>query len=458
MRARKEDRNVPAAVERELGRLIPAWPDAARLCVALSGGVDSVALLAACARLRMRHPAVRLRAIHVHHGLQPEADDWQRRCEDLCLRLDVSLEIVRLDLAPRRGESVEAAARDARYAALAARLAPGEALLTAHHEDDQLETVLLQLCRGAGVAGLAAMPARAALGPGLHLRPMLGLGRDSIHGFARAIGLAWVDDPMNDAPRFDRGYLRRQVTPALRARWPAVARSVGRAAGHLAEAQCLLDDLAELDSREALDGDRLRVDRLRALARPRQANLLRWWLRQRGLGLPSTARLGTILDGVLRARPDRLPVVSWPTGEVRRYRGLLYAMWPLGSPPEGWEHSIRPGGTVRLPGGFGRVSLPRCGEDRLGVDPATTPLVIRLGAGCDTGPGIAAMLRASAIEPWWRSRTPLLFAGGQLLAAADARLDCRIRGAAAPLLRWVRDRPPPAHAGARPARRSARRH
>jgi tRNA(Ile)-lysidine synthase len=209
---------IPERVERQLSRLIPGWPDA-RLCVALSGGVDSAALLQACHGIRARQPAVTLRAIHVSHGLQPTAADWPAICAALCTRLDVPFETIDLQLVPPPGASVEAAARDARYAALQSRLAPGEALLTAHHQDDQLETVLLQLFRGAGLAGIAAMPASAPLGHGLLLRPLLGVTRAEIDAYARAAGIGRIEDPMNLSPRFDRGLLRRDVIPVVRARW-----------------------------------------------------------------------------------------------------------------------------------------------------------------------------------------------------------------------------------------------
>ncbi|MGB5131705.1 MAG: tRNA lysidine(34) synthetase TilS, partial [Steroidobacteraceae bacterium] len=218
---------VELAVERELARLIPGWPRA-RLCIALSGGVDSVALLHACRRVSGTQPAVQLRAIHVHHGLQPASGEWSTQCAALCARLDVPFETVELQLAPAPGASIEAAARDARYQALRSRLSPGEALLTAHHEDDQLETVLLQLFRGAGVAGLSAMPASAPFGDGMLLRPLLGVTRAAIDGYAQAAGLERINDPSNLSQRFDRGFLRRDIAPLLRARWPSVARSVSR--------------------------------------------------------------------------------------------------------------------------------------------------------------------------------------------------------------------------------------
>lgn len=296
------------------------------LCVAFSGGVDSVALLHAARDLAAHQPGLTLRAVHVDHGLQPAAPSWAAHCEEHCRRLAVPLEVVELRLEVGKGESVEAEARAERYAALAARLAPGECLLTAHHADDQLETVLLQLFRGAGVAGLAAMPESAPLGPGLHLRPWLDVARDELVAWATAAGLSWIEDPMNAESRYDRAFLRQSVLPAIRSRWPSVARTVGRSARHLGEAKRLLEALAEADGVALVDETgRLEIAGLIRLPRERQVNVLRWWITGQGLGTPSTARLESILRDVVPARPDAHPVVTWSTGEVRRWRGKLQA-------------------------------------------------------------------------------------------------------------------------------------
>lgn len=423
----QERGSVPFSVEQTLAQLIPGWPDA-RLCVALSGGVDSVALLRICHEFRETWPILRLRAVHVHHGLQQGADEWQARCQALCARLDVPFEAVTLNLVPGPGESLEAQAREARYRKLAALLEPGEALLTAHHQDDQFETVLLQLFRGAGVSGLAAMPPLAPLGRGLHLRPMLQVARSAIEAYAREMGLDWVEDPMNAAARYSRGYLRREVTPVLRARWPAVARCVGRSASHLADARSLLDELAGIDAAVALDGKCLRVEALVALPRPRQTNLLRWWLRQRGLGLPSTARLAAILDDLLPARADAQPVVSWASGEVRRHRGRLYAMLPLGSVPEGpWM--LAPGQGISIEG-IGTVTLvPGTGRG-LRAGHGAQPFEMRLWRGGERlrpaghafKKSVNRLFQESGTEPWLRNRIPLIYSGEQLLAIGDTWL------------------------------------
>ncbi len=435
---------LPDEVEQVLARLAPGWP-AARLCVALSGGVDSVALLAACAVLRPRHPDLVLRALHVNHGLQAGAPAWEAHCRRLCDGLAVPLGVLGLALRPARGASVEAAARDARYAALAASLGPGEALLTAHHQDDQLETVLLQLLRGAGLRGLSAMPARAVLGPGLHLRPMLGLPRRALEAYCREAGLGWVEDPMNGPDGSDRGYLRARVTPALADRWPAAARSASRTARHLAEAQGLLDDLAAADAATVADGACLRVAPLAGLSRPRQANLLRWWLRGQGLGAPSTARLEACLRQMLDAREHALPVVRWPRGEIRRWRGRLYAMRPMpATAPGPW--AFGPEAECSVPG-VGRVVLaPVRGE---GLDPgrldASLRLQLRHGgeriqlAGLARPAPLDELFRKSGVPPWIRDRTPLLYAGPRLLAVGSRWIDAKAAarpGEPGVVLRW----------------------
>ena len=316
---------VPAAVEECLAAWVPTWP-VASVCIALSGGVDSVALLQAMREVAARHPGLRLRVLHVDHGLQPASGEWAAFCRATCGRLSIPLDVLALRLAPRKGESVEAEARTARYAALAAALEPDECLLTAHHADDQLETVLLQLFRGAGVAGLAAMPSSAPLGPGRHLRPLLQVSREDLVEYAELHGLRWIDDPMNAEARFDRSYLRQAVLPAILARWPSAARTVGRSARHLATAQGLLESLAEIDASRYLDdAGTLAVAGLLQLPHDRRVNVLRWWIARQGLGLPSTARLESIVRDVLPARPDARPVVEWPTGAVRRARGRLVA-------------------------------------------------------------------------------------------------------------------------------------
>ncbi|HEV2287260.1 MAG TPA: tRNA lysidine(34) synthetase TilS, partial [Steroidobacteraceae bacterium] len=217
-------------------RLAALLPDLAEreLCVAFSGGADSTALLAALAGQSGKLGA--LRALHVDHGLHPDSAAWAARAVAAARGLGVPCGVLDAKVARGRGDSLEARAREARYRLFEAALRPGEVLLSAHHEDDQLETVLLMLLRGAGVAGLAAMPELVRFGPGLLVRPLLSRSRAALAAFVRAAGLPHLEDPSNLDERLDRNYLRRRVLPALRERWPAAAATVSRSARHAAEA------------------------------------------------------------------------------------------------------------------------------------------------------------------------------------------------------------------------------
>ncbi len=310
----------PQWLDARLASLLPGYPDVP-LCVALSGGVDSVTLLVALAEFAHRKS---LRAIHVHHGLHANADRWTDHCVSLARRLRVPLDVVRLKLTPGRGESVEATARDARYAALMQALHPGEVLLTAHHQDDQLETVLLQLLRGAGVAGLAAMPEVTPFAAGRLARPLLSRSRAELESWARARKLAWVEDDSNLNERFDRNYLRGTVLPLIRTRWPGAATAVSRTARHAGEAQRLLDTLARADVESAAIGNQLSVQRLRALDIERRRNALRYWISAQGHRVPDSSRLDEIAGPLLSARADARPAVCWGDSVVKREADALW--------------------------------------------------------------------------------------------------------------------------------------
>ncbi|HEY8508783.1 MAG TPA: tRNA lysidine(34) synthetase TilS, partial [Steroidobacteraceae bacterium] len=252
-------RHAPFGPEWLQGKLATLLPDLPRahLCVALSGGVDSSVLLAALAEGKQTRR--NLRAIHIEHGLHPDAPRWSAHCSALAKKLGVPLEVHRIRVTHTRGTSLEESARRARYALLESLLRRDEVLLTAHHADDQLETVLLQLLRGAGLPGLAAMADIAPFGPGWLARPLLSRTRAEIETWARAHDLEWVEDETNADERFDRNYLRRRVLPLLRERWPGAAAAVSRSARHAAEAQRLLEALARADVEAASDGPALSV-------------------------------------------------------------------------------------------------------------------------------------------------------------------------------------------------------
>jgi len=366
--------------------------------------------------------------------LQQQSAAWADACRATCRAAGVPLEVLRLRLAPAPGESLEAAARDARYAALAACLDGGEWLLTAQHRDDQLETVLIQLLRGAGVAGLAAMPARAPLGRGWLARPLLGIGRAELGAYASRHALVWHEDPMNEALRFDRGWLRARVLPAIRERWPAASATVARSAAHCAEAARLISEVAATDSESVLDEGCLSLVVLGRLTRERQVNLVRWWLRGQGLRAPPAARLAAAMPAFLCARPDAAPIMRWDGGEIRRYRGKLYAM-PATRPGPASAVST---GQARwaLEPGLGCLELLPSGEGGLRMQTGAE-VALRFRAGGESlrphsdrpRKRLKDLCQESAIVPWMRDRLPLLYVDGRLAAVGDLWIDA---GFAAP--------------------------
>lgn len=418
----------PAAAA--VAALLANHPQTRHLIVGYSGGLDSHVLLHLLATDRALRSERTLAAIHVDHNLQAASASWGEHCARVCDKLAVPFRVVKIDARPAPGESPEAAARDARYAALAAELGIEAALLTAHHRDDQAETLLLQLLRGAGPHGLAAMPSAVRFGRGWLWRPFLDVDRADLLAYAWTHHLHWIEDTSNDDTRFDRNYLRHRVLPLLRGRWPAVGRNLARSAQLCAEAASWLDAEADADLARAAPRhpDTLSLSVLCELGELRQRNTLRWWLRQLGLPLPDSRQLRHILRDTLTAGRDRQPCVRWPGGEVRRYRDTLYAMSPLPlhdarrtyswySTTDGWQPLDLPNvGRLRLQTVMG--SGLRAGALAGGL----LKIGFRQGgerfqpSGRSHGQELKKLLQEASIPPWKRDRLPLLHADGKLLA------------------------------------------
>jgi tRNA(Ile)-lysidine synthase len=363
--------------------------------------------------------------------------------------------IVRIRVARRRGESLEAVARRERYRALAEQLEPGEMLLTAHTQDDQLETLLLALMRGSGVRGLAAMAARRALGGNTLLRPLLPVPRSQLERYARARALGWSEDPSNCDERFDRNYLRRQVLPRLRARWPAAAALASRSAVHLAGAQALLEALARRGAALAADGAALRVSVLRGMPLSERRNVLRHWIGAQGLPMPEQRRLREIAGPMLEARADACPCVRWQGGELRRHDDRLMALTPAMAErveygaATGSDWNWRACAWLPLAGG---AALGLIADRHGDVDLGSLPCPLRVdfrhgGERLREAQGrlpLKDLLQSRGIAPWERVTVPLLRDRGRIIAVADLWLDAAYRadgrsGARRGRLRW---RPP----------------
>lgn len=402
---------LPAKLTQNLApwRNAPAWH------IAFSGGLDSTVLLHLLANTE-HLPS--LSAIHVHHGLQAAADAWPAHCQSVCDSLGVPLRVMRVQVQP--GASLERAAREARYQAFAEAAGAGEVVLTGQHRDDQAETLLFRLLRGAGVRGLAAMPVHRPLAGGHLVRPLLDVSRAELEAYARAHQLKWIEDPSNADPRFSRNYLRHRVLPVLTERWPQAVSSLVRTADHLSEAQELLDELARMDLLAAdqpspfpwLPLPSLALSPLRKLSDARQRNALRHWLTLL-TRLPDSdhwAGWHSLRD----AKGDAQPLWRLTDGQLHRSGERI---WWL---PTAWsEFSDAP---LSWPDPQNPLALPGNGQLTLTGNAPEGPLEVRYRQGGEIlevpGRGrrdLKRLLNESGLPGFVRGRLPLLYRGEQLL-------------------------------------------
>lgn len=407
-----------ARVRAELDRHVPRG---ARLTLALSGGVDSIALLDLLAALAPRHALV-LDCVHVDHGLSPNAPAWARFARAAARGYRLRCTVRKVDLAPYRALGLEGAARAARYAALAALRSDFVAL--AQHQDDQAETVLLQLVRGAGLAGLAGMPALRApargarAGPAL-FRPLLGATRTEIETYARARGLDWVEDESNSDTRRARNLVRHRVLPLLREVNPGAVANLARSAALIAEANDLLGTLAAADAGHGV----LEVAALAALPAPRARNALRWLLAQAGAAAPERARLDEARRQLIGARADAAVRVPVGNAEFRRYQGRVRVVRQRPPVPRAFA-APWPGGAVwRIPELDGVLRFRRVrGRGLSAARVAAGTIEVRARRGGERlridehrpRRTLKALLRESETAPWERERLPLLHCDGVL--------------------------------------------
>ena len=400
---------------------------AQRYWVAYSGGLDSSVLLHALAQCRTALGG-ELRAVHVNHHIHPQSDDWQSHCRQTCAALNIPLECRDIRVTPAKGESLEAAARARRYAVYRELLQKGDLLLLAQHQDDQLETFLLQALRGAGLRGLAGMPRMTACGEGRLARPLLAFPRVELLEWARVQKINWIEDPSNLDTHFGRNYLRHEILPRLKARWPAAAETVSRSARHCAEALELLANQAAEDWQQCADaeGRSLALAALEKLGAPRIKNLLRYWLERLQLPPPPSHKLEQIFAEVLAAGADRNPYLAWEGAELRRYRQRLYAMAPLPAVPTS-ELRLRPGMELELGAGLGSLILQTtAGEGLRAAECPADGFVIKFRAGGEicrpAGRAhrrpLKKWLQEFSVLPWMRERLPLIYAGDELAAVA----------------------------------------
>lgn len=419
--------NVESTIERVL---VKAITPGAHVAMGLSGGMDSMVLLHALARVAPRH-GWRCSAIHVNHQISRHADAWARFCRRECRARGVPLKVLKVNVP--QGDSIEAAARDARYAAFqsACRVSGATHIALAHHQDDQAETLLLRLLRGAGARGLAGMPAQRRQGDLTIIRPLLDLPRSDIEAYAGAQQLAWITDDSNADTHYLRNFLRAQILPRIEVRVPAWRSTLARAGMNLAEAAVLQDDLARLDGDGHMHARALAVSALATRSPERQRNLLRYFLSSHALTMPDRKLLDEMLRQILSARADARLRVALDGHALYRYRGCLHVA-PAVDDASGLKLLWRGERVLKAPA-LGASLIMRKSRGA-GIDLERlrqAPVTLRLRAGGEKlAPDakrprrdVKALLREQGVPPWRRERVPFLWSGERLVWVEGLGID-----------------------------------
>ena len=391
-----------------------------------SGGVDSHVLLFLMHQLRSLSPHVKLTAIHINHNLSHNSPAWVVHCQNICSQLEIPLLIFSVFLNLRKGMSLEEAARNERYRVFFDQIQSAETcLLTAHHQNDQAETVLIQLLRGAGPKGLAAMPQIQKFSHGKLIRPLLNVTRKEINHFAEQNKLNWISDESNQDFRFTRNFLRDKITPILEDQWPSFGKSLSRSARHCAETSKLLEDLAEIDLNQLQNqSNSIDAGLFLKLSFPRQSNLLRYWIQKRRVRVPNESKLHAFIKMLQQAGVDKSPKIVWEGVELFKQRNQIYLLSKDYNSDSQKKLIWNLEGPLTLPNQLGILSVR---EHVLGgLDPAIRfkPLEVRFRSQGEKIQPVGSPYRKSLkklfqewnIPAWQRSQIPLLYLDGKLIS------------------------------------------
>lgn len=403
------------------------------LVIAYSGGVDSQVLLHTLAKLSKKklinNP---ISVCHVNHGLSDNAQAWQEFSRQQCQQLNLPLVICSVNVKAQKQQSLEALARDARYQSLQQVNTDQSIIITGHHSDDQSETFLLALKRGAGLKGLSAMSSEAHLGKHFLLRPLLTISRENIESYAKKNQLTWVEDESNNDTRFDRNFIRKQIMPLLRDRWPSINNTINRSAAHCLEGQALLDELAEQDlAKVSLTEKSLQVSLLITLSKARFSNVIRYFLSQHNCLMPSTEQLAQVWQQLL-VNIDKNPEVKVGDHFLRRFKDSLQ-LTTIFLDVSGWQQVIdlsAEATNIVLPDNLGQlfISLSNSKESTSQrVKAAEVGQVVSIRF-CHNNPTclpdyrqhsrpVKKVLQELGIAPWQRKRTAFLYYDDHLVAA-----------------------------------------
>ncbi|MCK5726440.1 MAG: tRNA lysidine(34) synthetase TilS [Thiotrichaceae bacterium] len=395
------------------------------ILIAYSGGLDSHVLLHFFSQLRESYPDLPLRSVYVDHGLQSISSQWGKHCKKVAKSLQISHQTLTLSLDSQSGESLEALARTGRYAALKNHLLANEVLITAHHQEDQAETLLLQLFRGAGVDGLAAMPILGHSMDFTHWRPLLAYSQQSLRNYAEQYQLNFIEDPSNQEQRFDRNYIRHHLIPTLQERWPSIVNTLSRSASIQADASHLISDCMTQQLSLILNNkdNTLSVEKLKKKSIVQQKALLRLWIKQSGFLAPSAKKLQHIISDAVNSRYDSNPSVEWGQGNIRRYRNDLYILIrPIAIPHDYtviWDLSS----DLTLDYGLETLRLKDLGELKSILLNNNITVTVRLRRGGERiqpkghvqSKALKKILHEQSIPPWIRDRILLVYANETLI-------------------------------------------
>lgn len=396
-----------------------------RLTVAFSGGVDSHVLLHQLAQLHQPDDVIVLDAIYINHNLSAYSEDWGVHCETICKSLDIPYKQINVQAKALAGESPEEKARLVRYQAFESEMQINHWLLTAQHQEDQAETLLLQLLRGSGADGLAAMPFKRTLGSGMHYRPLLKISKEQIVTFANENTLQWIDDPSNQDQNIARNYLRHTIMPALKSKWPETTSMLSRSSNWLAESSNLMEEIAEQDYQLCKsDYQSLKITELNQLSLSHQKNLLRYWFHLLGLQRPGVEKLNVIFEEIIGAREDANPCLNWQGISIRRYQNKLYITATLSDIDTSWQMNWDLNSALNLSDNWASITSMKVAEGGLSNKLLGQVLTVKVRSGGEhchpversKSRSLKKLFHEYSVPPWLRDRWPLLYLGERLIA------------------------------------------
>ena len=413
----------------------------ARYVVGYSGGIDSTVLLHAINKMTGHIPVV---AVHINHQLIPQAAEWEKHCRKFSESISVEFLSRKVIIDMNSGYGLEAASRKERYDSFKQLIRKNDYLLTAHNQDDQVETVLLNIFRGCGLRGIRGIPASRKFFEGRLVRPLLRVSRNEISEYAKKYKLSWIEDPSNQYQKYDRNFLRHKILAQLKTRWPAVNNNVRKTSELASEINEELKEIAFIDAPLFYKNNQLDIRAIKNLSPARQKNILRYALLSLGFPLPSSVKLNQIINEVINARVDRQPLVQWSDVQVRRYRKKIYFLSEYFQPKDNNIEKIYLNGpNWQLGKGLGSLSLEK---SDIGIKRSIAKegfnVTFRAGGekikplGSGYSRKVKKLFQEAAVVPWMRENIPLLFYEGNLIAVADMWLDKSYAADNGYIIRW----------------------